>query len=64
GDVLFAGSIGRTDFPKGNHEDLLRSIKERLFPLGDDMAFVPGHGPMSTFGEERVSNPFVGSRHG
>jgi hydroxyacylglutathione hydrolase len=64
GDVLFAGSIGRTDFPKGNHEDLLRSIKERLFPLGDDVAFVPGHGPMSTFGEERVSNPFVGSRHG
>lgn len=64
GDVLFAGSIGRTDFPKGNHEDLLRSIKERLFPLGDDIAFVPGHGPMSTFGEERVSNPFVGSRHG
>ena len=64
GDVLFAGSIGRTDFPKGNHEDLFRSIKERLFPLGDDMAFVPGHGPMSTFGEERVSNPFVGSRHG
>ncbi|MFZ9161785.1 MAG: MBL fold metallo-hydrolase, partial [Burkholderiaceae bacterium] len=48
----------------GNHEDLLRSIKERLFPLGDDIAFVPGHGPMSTFGEERVSNPFVGSRHG
>ena len=59
GDVLFAGSIGRTDFPRGNHADLITSIKSRLFPLGDDIAFVPGHGPMSTFGEERLHNPFV-----
>jgi glyoxylase-like metal-dependent hydrolase (beta-lactamase superfamily II) len=60
GDVLFAGGIGRTDFPRGNHADLLRSIRERLFPLGDDVRFIPGHGPMSTFGEERRHNPFVG----
>jgi len=59
GDVLFAGSIGRTDFPRGNHADLIRSIRERLFPLGDDIEFVPGHGPMSRFGEERLNNPFV-----
>lgn len=62
GDVLFAGSIGRTDFPRGNHEDLVCSIRERLFPLGDDVRFVPGHGPMSTFGAERRSNPFVADR--
>jgi glyoxylase-like metal-dependent hydrolase (beta-lactamase superfamily II) len=62
GDVLFAGSIGRTDFPRGNHEQLLRSIRERLFPLGDDITFLPGHGPTSTFGEERAHNPFVGDR--
>ncbi|MDO9226659.1 MAG: MBL fold metallo-hydrolase [Pseudomonadota bacterium] len=60
GDVLFKGSIGRTDFPRGNHNDLIRSIREKLFPLGDDIAFIPGHGPMSTFGFERRSNPFVG----
>lgn len=60
GDVLFAGSIGRTDFPRGNHGQLLRSIKEKLFPLGDDISFIPGHGPMSTFGEERKNNPYVG----
>ena len=59
GDVLFQGSIGRTDFPRGNHADLIRSIRERLFPLGDDIQFVPGHGPMSTFGRERQFNPFV-----
>ena len=59
GDVLFRGSIGRTDFPRGNHADLIRSIRERLFPLGDDITFVPGHGPLSTFGAERKSNPFV-----
>jgi hydroxyacylglutathione hydrolase len=59
GDVLFAGGIGRTDFPRGNHADLLRSIREGLFPLGDDIAFIPGHGPMSTFGEERRGNPFL-----
>jgi glyoxylase-like metal-dependent hydrolase (beta-lactamase superfamily II) len=62
GDVLFAGSIGRTDFPQGNHAQLLRSIRERLFPLGDDITFLPGHGPTSTFGEERAHNPFVGDR--
>ena len=62
GDVLFQGSIGRTDFPRGDHEALIRSIRERLFPLGDDIQFIPGHGPMSTFGEERRSNPFVSDR--
>jgi len=60
GDVLFAGSIGRTDFPGGDYDTLIRAIREKLFPLGDDVRFVPGHGPMSTFGEERRSNPFVG----
>lgn len=59
GDVLFQGSIGRTDFPRGNHDDLVRSIRERLFPLGDDVRFVPGHGPMSSFGQERRFNPYV-----
>jgi glyoxylase-like metal-dependent hydrolase (beta-lactamase superfamily II) len=59
GDVLFKGSIGRTDFPKGDYETLISSIREKLFPLGDDVRFIPGHGPMSTFGEERRSNPFV-----
>jgi glyoxylase-like metal-dependent hydrolase (beta-lactamase superfamily II) len=59
GDVLFAGSIGRTDFPGGNHGDLIRSIRTGLWPLGNDVEFIPGHGPMSTFGEERISNPFV-----
>ena len=59
GDVLFAGSIGRTDFPKGNHQDLLDSITGKLWPLGDDVTFVPGHGPASTFGQERRTNPFV-----
>lgn len=64
GDVLFAGSIGRTDFPRGDHATLIRSIKEQLFPLGDDVAFIPGHGPMSTFGEERQYNPFLSGRFG
>jgi len=59
GDVLFAGSIGRTDFPRGNHQDLIESITRKLWPLGDDTTFIPGHGPTSTFGEERRSNPFV-----
>jgi glyoxylase-like metal-dependent hydrolase (beta-lactamase superfamily II) len=62
GDVLFQGSIGRTDFPQGNHDDLIRSIRENLFPLGDDIQFVPGHGPLSTFGDERTRNPFVADR--
>ncbi len=59
GDVLFQGSIGRTDFPRGNHQDLLNSIRHRLFPLGDDVRFIPGHGPTSSFGAERRNNPFV-----
>ena len=59
GDVLFQGSIGRTDFPRGNHQDLLDSIRKKLFPLGDDITFIPGHGPTSTFGQERRNNPFV-----
>lgn len=59
GDVLFQGSIGRTDFPRGDHQTLLDSIRQQLWPLGNDVAFIPGHGPMSTFGEERRSNPFV-----
>ena len=60
GDVLFAGSIGRTDFPGGDHATLIASITGRLWPMGDDTVFIPGHGPESTFGEERRSNPFVG----
>ena len=59
GDVLFAGSIGRTDLPRGDHATLIRSIREQLWPLGRDVTFIPGHGPTSTFGEERESNPFV-----
>lgn len=59
GDVLFAGSIGRTDFPGGDHATLIRSIRERLWPMGDATVFVPGHGPESTFGDERRHNPFV-----
>jgi len=59
GDVLFQGSIGRTDLPRGDHDQLIRSIRERLWPLGDDVAFVPGHGPISTFGDERQTNPYV-----
>ena len=62
GDVLFQGSIGRTDFPRGNHQQLLDSITQKLWPLGSDMRFSPGHGPMSTFGQERADNPFVGDR--
>ena len=60
GDVLFAGSIGRTDFPGGDHDTLISSIVERLWPMGDDTVFIPGHGPESSFGRERRSNPFVG----
>lgn len=59
GDVLFKGSIGRTDFPMSNHQDLIDSITQRLWPLGDDTTFIPGHGPISTFGAERQTNPFV-----
>jgi glyoxylase-like metal-dependent hydrolase (beta-lactamase superfamily II) len=60
GDVLFRGSIGRTDFPRGSHQDLIESVTQRLWPMGDETAFIPGHGPMSTFGHERRTNPFVG----
>jgi len=60
GDVLFQGSVGRTDLPGGDHAALIRSIRTRLWPLGGDIAFLPGHGPMSTFAAERAANPFVG----
>ena len=59
GDVLFQGSIGRTDLPGGNHQQLIDSIKNKLWPLGHDVNFIPGHGPMSSFGQERKSNAFV-----
>lgn len=59
GDVLFKGSVGRTDFPMSDPPALIRSVVEKLWPLGDDVTFVPGHGPISTFGEERRTNPFV-----
>lgn len=59
GDVLFKGSIGRTDLPRGNYQTLIESIRDRLWPLGEAMTFVPGHGPVSTFGYERKTNPFV-----
>ncbi|MCS6120230.1 MBL fold metallo-hydrolase [Shewanella baltica] len=59
GDILFRSSIGRTDFPQSNHQDLIHSITEKLWPLGVDVEFIPGHGPISTFGEEREHNPFV-----
>jgi len=59
GDVLFQGSIGRTDFPRGNHQQLLDSITQKLWPLGDDTVFLPGHGPHSKFGQERRTNPYV-----
>ena len=59
GDVLFAGSIGRTDFPQGDHPTLIHSITTRLWPMGDQTVFIPGHGPESSFGRERQSNPHV-----
>ena len=59
GDVLFQGSIGRTDFPKGDFDTLVNSIQNKLWPLGDDITFIPGHCPTSTFGHERETNPFV-----
>ncbi|TXM75362.1 MBL fold metallo-hydrolase [Methylobacterium sp. WL12] len=59
GDVVFKGSVGRTDLPGGNHDQLIRAILEKVLPLGDDLAFIPGHGPTGTLGEERVSNPFL-----
>ncbi len=59
GDVLFNGSIGRTDFPQGDFNTLIQSIKTKLWPLGNDVTFIPGHGPKSTFGHERAHNPYV-----
>lgn len=59
GDVLFKNSIGRTDFPKGDYDVLIHSIKQKLLPLGDNIIFIPGHGPNSTFGAERLNNPFL-----
>ena len=61
GDVLFAGSIGRTDFPQGNHQQLIDSIVQRLWPMRDATVFIPGHGPESSFGRERKTNPYVGN---
>ena len=58
--MLFKGAVGRTDFPRGNHASLITVIREKLWPLGDDVRFVPGHGAMSTFGQERRTNPYVG----
>jgi hydroxyacylglutathione hydrolase len=60
GDVLFVGSMGRTDFPQGNHQHLIDSITQRLWPMGNDTVFIPGHGPEGTFGQERLTNPYVG----
>jgi glyoxylase-like metal-dependent hydrolase (beta-lactamase superfamily II) len=59
GEVLFTGSVGRWYFPRGDQQQLIRSITTRLWPMGDETAFVPGHGPMSTFGHERATNPYV-----
>ena len=59
GDVLFRGSIGRTDVPYGDHDALISAIKMKLFPLGDDVAFICGHGPPGQFGQERLTNPFL-----
>ena len=64
GDVIFNGSIGRTDFPKGSFDELVSSIRTKLFPLGDDVQFICGHGPNSTFGHERQHNPFVSDHRG
>jgi len=64
GDVLFNGSIGRTDFPKGDFDTLVQAIKDKLLTLDDDVSFIPGHGPMSTIGHERTNNPFVSGKHG
>ena len=59
GDVLFQGSVGRTDLPGGNHEQLIDSIRTKVLPLGDDVTFIPGHGPHGTIGRERLTNPFL-----
>ena len=62
GDVLFQGSVGRTDFPRGNHPQLIASIVAKLWPMGSETAFIPGHGPASTFAHERANNMFVSDR--
>ena len=62
GDVLFRGSVGRTDLPRANHDQLINSVTQKLWPLGNQMRFLPGHGPSSTFGQERLDNPFVADR--
>ena len=62
GDVLFNNSIGRTDLPGGDHPTLMRSIHEKVLPLGDDVSFICGHGPGSSIGEERINNPFLQNR--
>ena len=62
GDVLFRGSVGRTDLPRGDHQTLINSITEKLWPLGDEILFIPGHGPTSTFGQERKDNAFVADK--
>lgn len=59
GDVIFKGGVGRSDFPRGDHAALIDAIKRKLLPLGDDVTFIPGHGPLSTVGEERLNNPFL-----
>lgn len=59
GDVIFNGGVGRTDFPQGDHQQLIEAIRTKLLPLGDDVTFLPGHGPISTLGHERISNPFL-----
>lgn len=59
GDVIFCGGVGRSDFPQGNQHDLINAIKQKLLPLGDDVTFIPGHGPSSTLGRERIINPFL-----
>jgi len=64
GDVIFQGSVGRTDFPRGDHETLLNSIRERIWPLGDEVTLLPGHGPTTTVGEERAYNPFLQGSYG
>ncbi len=64
GDVIFRGSIGRTDFPRGDHAALLASIRDRIWPLGDDVTLFPGHGPTTTVGEERAHNPFLQGPYG
>ncbi|MGD1983284.1 MAG: MBL fold metallo-hydrolase, partial [Chromatiaceae bacterium] len=64
GDVIFRGSIGRTDFPRGDHQALLRSIREQVFTLGDEVRLLPGHGPTTTVAQERAHNPFLQGRYG